>query len=207
MSAIVANRHALASVRRSAQSARLVHSSSVNQATALTAGHLSGQDVQEISLQPIFDIFDAPTRLAESGAFIREKYRSTRSTAQSTVAVASSTSVAGEASQMRSQPTSLPPPIVFDGPARPRNATLAAQSRLRQAGLIVAPQPSSRQTSQAAASMRTFSSSEPLIQMFDGPARITRYHHQPSGESQVSIAFPRLVYIRPTHSAITAKFH
>ncbi|KAF9484082.1 hypothetical protein BDN70DRAFT_928678 [Pholiota conissans] len=156
---------------RSAQSSRLVHSSSINHATALSSASLA-DDIEEITIQPIFDIFDAPTRLAESSAFIRNAHAKTST---------SSSSVSTKPSSARSTLAPLPQPILFDGPARPQNAALAFQSRLRDAGLRAPSSPS--RASKNTAPTRPFSSSEPLVQLFDGPARITRYHHQPSGSS------------------------
>ncbi|CAA7266270.1 unnamed protein product [Cyclocybe aegerita] len=123
MTALTANRRAITSVCR-ARANRLVHSSS-----SLSASASTGHEVEEITLQPIFDIFDAPTRLAESSEFIRDKYKSssTMKTVESSSAFATP--------HTRPTPVALPPPITFDGPARPRNAAFALQSRLRQAGL------------------------------------------------------------------------
>ena len=180
MSSIAVSRRALAQTIRQAQPSRRVHSSSVNQATALssTAGlHL--QEQEEIILQPIFDIFDAPTRLAESSQFIREKYRSGSRPA---VPQAPEMSVFG-AHPSRTLPTSLPDPIIFDGPARPKNAAWAFRSRLRQAS-IIAPA-TAAPTRLTRPSSRSFSSSEPYVEMFDGPAKITRYHHQPESQKDV----------------------
>ncbi|KAF8957515.1 hypothetical protein BDZ97DRAFT_1924534 [Flammula alnicola] len=161
---------ALSSACRGAQGGRLVHSSSVNQAPALSSASLAGDQPEEITLQPIFDIFDAPSRLSESSDFIRGTYTSPPKR----------TVVSDGPPPSRPVPTSLPKPIIFDGPARPQNGVLAFQRRLRDAGLR-APSPTTR--SQHTPPSRPFSSSEPSVQLFDGPARITRYHHQSSGSS------------------------
>ncbi|KAF5325536.1 hypothetical protein D9619_009873 [Psilocybe cf. subviscida] len=169
---------AISSACRTAQVTRLVHSSSVNQATALSATSLAGGEPQEIILQPIFDIFDAPSTLAESSQYIRNKYASSSASSSSSSSSSSSTSSrSSSSSRSRGAPAPLPQPIIFDGPARPTNGMLAFQSRMRDAGLRTPP---STQARFAPSSTRTFSSSEPLVQMFDGPARITRYHHQGS---------------------------
>ncbi|KAJ3504700.1 hypothetical protein NLJ89_g7796 [Agrocybe chaxingu] len=174
MTALTANRRAITSVCR-AQSSRLVYPSSSIHPPALSTSALAGQEVEEITLQPIFDICDAPTRLAESSEFIRDKYKS--SSAMKTF----DSSSAFTTPNTTPAPAALPPPITFDGPARPRNAAFALQSRLRQAGLTPAP-PARRRTTSGTS--RTFSSSEPLIQVFEGPAKITRYHHQHAGEKE-----------------------
>ncbi|KDR77063.1 hypothetical protein GALMADRAFT_427050 [Galerina marginata CBS 339.88] len=171
MSALTANRRALSSIARSS---RLIHSSSATQAVVLSPVGLVEADVEEISIQPIFDIFDAPTRLAESNEFIRGKYQ----TSSKSTKVPSTQ--AFDSSLPRPGPAPLPPPVIFDGPARPRNEALAYQRRMRDAGLTPSPQPR-RHHGPAA---RPFSSSEPLVQLFDGPARITRYHHQSSSEKE-----------------------
>ncbi|KJA23865.1 hypothetical protein HYPSUDRAFT_561211 [Hypholoma sublateritium FD-334 SS-4] len=171
---------ALSAACRGAQPSRLVHSSSVNQATALSSAAFA-EEVAEITLPPMFDIFDAPTKLAQSGEFIRSKYAS----APKTLAAASP--APSPALSTRPGPAPLPPAILFDGPARPQNGMLAFQSRLRDAGLR-APPPVSR-ARRSTVSARPFSSAEPLVQIFDGPAKITRYHHRPAGSEQNSAAY------------------
>lgn len=173
MSAITANRRALSIVCRHS---RHIHSSIATQAVVLSPSALAEQEFEEISLQPIFDIFDAPTRLSESSEFIRDKYKTA---AKAKTVTQSPTFESPRPSRLG--PTPLPSPIVFDGPARPKNEALRFQRRMRDAGLAPQPHPPKTQT----ASSRTFSSSEPLVQMFEGPARITRYHHQSQSESQV----------------------
>ncbi|KAF8153000.1 hypothetical protein B0H34DRAFT_800263 [Crassisporium funariophilum] len=176
MSTITVQRRAIATVCRG-QSSRHVHSSSINQATALSAASLGGLEPEEITIAPIFDIFDAPTRLAESSQFIRDKYKTSSKVASDAPSSSSSVFVAP---QPRPLPTSLPAPIVFDGPARPKNGALAFRSRMRQAG-VVAPSTARQHHTPPA---RHFSTSEPLVQVFEGPAKITRYQHHPSGENR-----------------------
>ncbi|KAH9474581.1 hypothetical protein JR316_0013043 [Psilocybe cubensis] len=173
MSAITANRRALSVACRHS---RQIHSSITTHAAVVSPSALAEQEFEEISLQPIFDIFDAPTRLSESSEFIRDKYK----TVTKAKATPQTPTTEWSAGSSRSSPTPLPSPIVFDGPARPKNEALAFQRRMRDAGL--APQPHPRRAQ--ASSARTFSSSEPLVQMFEGPARITRYHHHSQSDSQ-----------------------
>ncbi|PPQ71240.1 hypothetical protein CVT26_010982 [Gymnopilus dilepis] len=173
MSVHTAKRRALSTI--SHQRSRLLHSSSASQAAALSQADLVEEEIEEISIQPIFDIFDAPTRLAESSEFIRAKYK-TPTKAEKVPTQASLSPPPPIA------PTPLPPPTIFDGPARPRNEVLAYRRRMRDSGLAPTLPPRPKPTPAA----RPFSSSEPLVQMFEGPARITRYNHQPSGNKEGS---------------------
>lgn len=159
------------------RSTRMIHNSTTNQAAVISPSALKEQELEEISLQPIFDIFDAPSRLSESSDFIRSKYKSTTKAAAIVTPLPSHVS---SPPRPLSRPASLPSPIIFEGPARPKNEALAVQRRLRDAGL--SPQP---RRHRVPASSRPFSSSEPLVQLFDGPARITRYHHQSQSEREV----------------------
>jgi len=178
MSLLSANRRALSSVcrRSSCSGSKLIHSSSAHQAVLSPSGIVE-DGLEEISLQPIFDIFDAPTRLAESSDFIRSKYgKAPAKTASSQLPTTPPS---------RTLPSPLPAPIVFDGPARPKNEAFAFQRRMRDAGL--APSPHPRRNPSQTPSARAYSSSEPSVQLFDGPARITRYHHQSTSDKEVCL--------------------
>lgn len=166
-------RHSLPSSSRS----RLVHSSAPTRATLQASASLPAEP-EEIILAPIFDIFDAPSRLGESASFIRSKTQTQRQKQDADDSVIISTSLP------RPPPSSLPPPIIFDGPARPRNLPLAFQRRVEQA-LSTVPI-STRQTRRHHTPSLSHSASEPLtIEMFEGPARITRYSHRSSNQQRV----------------------
>ena len=142
------------------QSSRLVHSASVNHAPVLSSAPL--------------DIFDAPLGPSE-----RAKYSSTPN---SYTHVGSKTAGLPSPSSsnlhgLRPLPAPLPPAIIFDGPARPKNSALDNQRWLLDRGHPPSSEP--RPTAHhPTLSARRFSSSEPLVKLFDGPARITTYHHQ-----------------------------
>ncbi|TFK31538.1 hypothetical protein BDQ12DRAFT_729467 [Crucibulum laeve] len=168
----MANRQALATLRNGLQPRRLVHSSSPTRATLASPPSFTLEEADEVILAPIFDIFDAPSRLGEAREFIREK----RSSASSERDVSSSSASSPFSVPLpRPLPATLPPAIIFDGPAHPRNIPLAFHSRRKQPPVA----PSSTR-SHHTPSVARLESSEPLIQLFDGPARITRYQHKSS---------------------------
>lgn len=102
---------------------------------------------------PILDIFDAPVRLGSYRPALERRTPTSRPLMPTP----------------RVAPLPLPPPILFDGPAQPHNLPLQLQGQRRssrpraQKPHLSTPQPTTH--------MKT---SEPLIQLFDGPARITR---------------------------------
>jgi len=168
------------------QSRRLVYSASVNHTPVLSTTPIAAPLIpEEIILQPILDIFDAPIGLGESSKFIRAKYSSALN---SHAHVRSNLKAAELPSPSSSNPHSLrpplpaplPPAIIFDGPARPKNSALANQRRLLDRGFPPSSKPR-RTAHHPTLSARPFSSSEPLVQLFDGPARITTYPRQSSG--------------------------
>lgn len=172
---IVKRTSALSNVCRG-QSSRLVHSASVNHTLAFSSiTPIAVPQIPEgIILQPILDIFDAPIGLGESSEFIRSKYSSTPN---SHTQVQSKAAELPSPSSSRLLPAPLPPPILFDGPARPKNWALIKQRRLLDRGLP--PSSQLRRTAHhATLSAHPFSSSEPSVQLFDGPARVMTYHHQ-----------------------------
>lgn len=174
------NRQALTSIRSSvvasssSQSSRLVHSSAPSRATLLQA--LPAPEPEEITLAPIFDIFDVSPRLGENSKRVRST--PTRRQQQEAELSAKFTS-----SLPRPPPSTLPAPIMFDGPARPRNLPLAFQRRVEQA-LNSAPA-STRQTRRHHTPATQPTIPEPLIEMFEGPARLTRYSHRSSNQQGV----------------------
>ncbi|KAF7367064.1 hypothetical protein MSAN_00965800 [Mycena sanguinolenta] len=134
-------------VRAAAQSLRGVHSSAVRAAAAV--------DVPiSVELSPMFDIFDVPVRL-----------RRTRSGAEEHTAPAARPYSPGGRALNPMTPTSLPNPLVFEGPAgrrpvvRRRNETIVA---------AYAPQ----------------HGSEPVVTVFDGPARSGGRRQRPLGSVQ-----------------------
>lgn len=182
----MANRQVLTSVRCGFSSSstlssrsRLVHSSAPSQAAALQAtASQSMMEPEEIIIAPIFDIFDVPSRLGQNTELIRSTTYTQRRPQEAEVPVKFDSSLP------RPPPSTLPAPIIFDGPARPRNLPLAFQRRVEQA-LRSAPA-STRQTRRHHTPSVSSNASEPLIEMFEGPARITRYSHRSSSQHGVS---------------------
>lgn len=126
-----------------------------------------------LSLPKIFDIFDAPTRLGES--------RKQLGRSQAEKIPAFSSSVTRQNGQMCSNSgyreawechTTLPPPTVFDGSARPRHLTSLVLEQRRQLRQRISPLPMQKIPT------AVFSSeSDVLCEVFDGPSRITRYQY------------------------------
>lgn len=101
----------------------------------------------------ILDIFDAPVMLGSSHPALERRAPTSRPLMP----------------KPREPPRPLPPPILFDGPAQPHNLPLQMQGQRRssrprtQKPHLSTPRPTTH-----------MGTSEPLIQLFDGPARITR---------------------------------
>ncbi|KDQ32977.1 hypothetical protein PLEOSDRAFT_1098962 [Pleurotus ostreatus PC15] len=136
------------------------------------------ESIEEATLPPIFDIFDAPHRLGESklygnaspsGSTSPQKYSS------------SMISLDNPFCDPMPLPSSLPPPIIFDGPARPRHPALEYASRARRSSSV-------RPYSMSTPSVTMSPADKPMVQLFEGPARIHRHaHHGPSsGQKQIS---------------------
>ncbi|KAF9453343.1 hypothetical protein P691DRAFT_801160 [Macrolepiota fuliginosa MF-IS2] len=178
------SRQALTSLRNafsssSSSCSRLVHSSAPNRATILQVSAVAPGEPEEITLAPIFDIFDVPSRLSESSDFIRSEPQVQRRPRDPEPSATDYSSTLP-----RPPPSTLPAPITFDGPARPRNRHLAFQRQVEQA-LSGAVPASTRQTRQHHTPSLPSSASEPLIEMFEGPARLTRYSHKSSSQHGV----------------------
>ncbi|KZT08132.1 uncharacterized protein LAESUDRAFT_757825 [Laetiporus sulphureus 93-53] len=98
----------------------------------------------------IFDIFDAPSRLGESSKLLRA------SSSSRTLPSRSSPSSSRKVSPVRS----LPDPVIFDGPTRPR---------------ILQKQYEARRSHSTALGPRGSLRSLPLPEIFDGPSRLRPY--------------------------------
>ncbi|TFK75589.1 hypothetical protein BDN72DRAFT_446136 [Pluteus cervinus] len=188
----MAHRQAISSIRTGLQSkSRQPLHTSTSSRSAMVVQSPTFQEPETITLPPIFDIFDVPAQLGESSrrlglqreADIDDASRPLRGTSPSPF----SPSV-----DSLSFPTSLPPPIVFDGPAQPRNPALASRSRRR---LRPTTPPNATTTRQHHTPSVPFSTSEPLVQLFDGPARITRYRHQPSSRKNNGYATRQVILL------------
>jgi hypothetical protein len=147
-----------------------VHQSAVARATA---------EPQEFIIPPIFDIFDVPSRLGQSTQFIQSTKSRPRRSADKDV------SKNIDSSLPRPPPSTLPPPIIFDGPACPRNSPLLSiKQRVDEA-----PSPkhaSIRQSSTHSTPFLPHDASSALVEVFDGPARLRPFYHKTSKPRKVS---------------------
>ncbi|EGO26841.1 hypothetical protein SERLADRAFT_436669 [Serpula lacrymans var. lacrymans S7.9] len=152
-------------------------------ASALSSA-ATAEEYEALTLPPIFDIFDAPTRLGESSKQLG------RTSSAPCAAAIGATQRSGEKSRNTSidvsntvSPFSLPPPLVFDGPARPPHLMHLALEKRRKLRQRLSPS-LSRTTHTPSISYTP--SPEPLLEIFDGPSRITRYKYPTSPRSQTS---------------------
>ncbi|EKM57106.1 uncharacterized protein PHACADRAFT_254669 [Phanerochaete carnosa HHB-10118-sp] len=118
---------------------------------------------------PIFDIFDAPSRLGESSKMLAEAARSRPERVASRAVERD-----GPA---RATVKSLPPPTIYDGPARPRGLALGPRVRGMHSRAM--------HTSEA----RELPSALPPPELFDGPSRLRPYtRDRISSDDSVSFA-------------------
>lgn len=174
----MAHRQALVSLRNGLPQRRPIHTTPPKLAAVIPLPAF--QAPKEIVLSPIFDIFDAPSRLGDSTSqIVREHVRlEVESIPEKSITKFNSP-------LPRVPPMSLPAPVTFDGPARPRDGPLAHRRKVARIGQ----HPMRRRHTPSMPEPP-----EPLIQLFEGPARITRYHHRPSGSKTVSPShFPDVV--------------
>lgn len=116
---------------------------------------------------PIFDIFDAPSRLGESSKMLAQA-------ATSRVEPNVRQSVNRTASSSRPAVQPLPPPVMYDGPARP--SSLGYGPRIRRIHSHATP------SSEARGSASVLPSPE----VFDGPSRLRPYLRNDTFDSSVS---------------------
>ncbi|KIK97312.1 hypothetical protein PAXRUDRAFT_238394 [Paxillus rubicundulus Ve08.2h10] len=155
---------------------RRVASVPFSRSAVLSAATLSAEQSDELYIPKIFDIFDAPVRLGESSENLRSSEALFRA---STSRVASQINSSGPrnlyAEALHSSCT-LPPPVTFDGPARPPHLSPSAldKRRLQRQNLV-------KTSSGASVSFTSLTSrSEPLYEIFDGPSRASRYRYSSS---------------------------
>ncbi|KAJ7090995.1 hypothetical protein C8R44DRAFT_990595 [Mycena epipterygia] len=138
MSTSKMSQQATSAVRAAAHSMRNVHSSSAARATAV-------MDTPPLTIPPIFDIFDVPVTLRASRTFTLEHAKKPRAP--------SSASTSSSSQHSPLMPTSLPNPLVFEGPAGRRPVVRTHHELTQQRSVSYAPQ-----------------GVAPVVTMFDGPA-------------------------------------
>ncbi|KAH7928887.1 hypothetical protein BV22DRAFT_1003931 [Leucogyrophana mollusca] len=177
-------RRSVLTALRDVPSRRVVQGALPRPSSTLSSGAIHSEEYEALTLPPIFDIFDAPVRLGESS---KQLGRSESSPRAATANAAGQCN--GENSRnlstdisVSSTPSSLPPPILFDGPARPAHLMpLALEKRRKMRERLSRSLP--RGT--GSPSVAYGSSTETLVEIFEGPSRITRYKY-PSSHSQQS---------------------
>ncbi|KAF4576271.1 hypothetical protein EYR36_004248 [Pleurotus pulmonarius] len=172
------HRQSLTYLARAGRSSRKERRPVVSKRAQAHTSAMPLESVEEATLPPIFDIFDAPHRLGES-----KPYSNASPSGSTTLKHYSSSPLSLETHfyDPMPLPSSLPPPIIFDGPARPRHPSLEHASRARRSSSV-------RPYSMSTPSVTMSPADKPMVQLFEGPARIHRHtHHGPSsGQKQIS---------------------
>lgn len=174
-------RRPFASALQRSSSGRVVQSLPARLSSTMSVAAVTEQEYEALTIPPIFDIFDAPVRLGKSSTIVG------RTSTTTTARILTPESNGEKSWNIINNFTgvqyfsSLPPPIVFDGPACPAHLlpqVLENRRKMRQ-------HLSSSPTRQAPTLSPTFTSpSEPVYEIFDGPSRITRYKY-PTSSSEV----------------------
>jgi len=177
---------------------RRVAPTSRRSAATLPSVELGGDETAGLSPPKIFDVFDAPVRPGESS----KQLGRLQAGAGSLTAFASPTTQRRQKSsyhEIWQSHTTLPPPIIFDGPARPPHIPPRILEKHRQSRQRVF-SVSAKKMSTAAFS----SESEILYEIFDGPCRITRYqYHSKPHDVRLFLIFHASPPLG-SHAAITA---
>lgn len=154
-------------------------------AATLSSGTLSVSEAVRSAPPAIFDIFDAPVELGESSKQLGRSKVEEPALSSPTVTQARLQSYIGLYSAL-GNPTTLPPPIIFDGPARPRHLLSSASKSQRQIPRCSLPDRNKFST-------LTPSESEMFCEIFDGPSRLTRYKY-PTMPNESSSTFLRITF-------------
>ncbi|KAG1776549.1 hypothetical protein EV702DRAFT_339306 [Suillus placidus] len=172
-------RRPFATALHGASSARVTQSLPAHLSSSMSVA-VTAQEYEALTIPPIFDIFDAPVRLRESSALVRR--------APTTICVAALKRNSEKSHNAASNFTrahhfsSLPPPIVFDGPARPAHLLPRALENSRKMRQCISLSPNRQAHTPPSLFIST---SEPVYEIFDGPSRITHYRY-PTSPSQSS---------------------
>lgn len=164
---------------------RYVAPASRRPVVTLSSGTLSAGETVGPALPAIFDIFDAPVRLGESSKQLGRTKVEKSVLLSPTVTQARPQISTGIYSAL-GNPTTLPPPIVFDGPSRPRQLLSGASVKRRKI-------PQGSLPDKSKFSTLSPSESEMICEVFDGPSRLTRYKY-PTVPTESSSSFLRVAF-------------
>ncbi|KIJ63559.1 hypothetical protein HYDPIDRAFT_29354 [Hydnomerulius pinastri MD-312] len=166
---------------------RVAAASFSRSAAALSSATLSAEQSDGLTIPKIFDIFDAPVRLGESSRQLgRSQTVASAARAEPQSSGSMSRNIYSEAME---SPWTLPPPITFDGPARPAHLSPSALERRRRLRQNL-PLSARRTLGPSSVSFAAFTSqSDPLHEVFDGPSRITRYKYPSSSTEGTSYTY------------------
>ncbi|KAG1737577.1 uncharacterized protein EDB91DRAFT_484565 [Suillus paluster] len=176
-------RHQVATALRHTWCGRAAQSLPARLSSTMSAT-VTAQEYEALTIPPIFDIFDAPVRLGESSALVERTASTIRVVALERNGEKSKN--AGRNITGTYHFSSLPPPIVFDGPARPAHLLPRALENRRKMRQRLSPSPN-RQAHTPSSSFT--SPSEPVYEIFDGPSRITRYKYPTSSSESSSRSY------------------
>ncbi|KAL4072142.1 hypothetical protein J3A83DRAFT_2979913 [Scleroderma citrinum] len=142
-------------------------------AASLPPVELAGHESAGHSLPRIFDVFDAPVMLGESSKQLGRLQTGIFTALASTVAKSNRQKRSqGNYSEVLESHTTLPPPIIFDGPACPPHLSPSILERHRQLRRRASSVPAEKFSSTV-----FWSEPEMICEIFDGPSRITRYQY------------------------------
>jgi hypothetical protein len=171
-------RRQFASALQHSSSGRVAQSLPARLSSTISAAEVTVQEYEALTIPPIFDIFDAPVRLGESSALAGRTATTTRNVVPECDGEKSQ-NIVSDVTGARYF-SSLPPPIVFDGPARPAHLLPRALENRRKMRQRLSLSPN-----REAHPLSSFTSpSEPVYEVFDGPSRITHYKY-PTASSEV----------------------
>ncbi|KAG1872966.1 hypothetical protein DFJ58DRAFT_760553 [Suillus subalutaceus] len=176
-------RRPIATALQGASSGRITQSLPAHLSLSMSVA-ATAQEYEALTIPPIFDIFDAPVRLGESSAPVVRTVTATR------VAILERNGeklrdAASNFTRVRHF-SSLPPPIVFDGPARPAHLLPRALENRRKMRQCLSLSPNRQAHTPSSPFIST---SEPVYEIFDGPSRITRYKHPTSSSQSSSLPY------------------
>ncbi|KAF8836992.1 hypothetical protein BDN67DRAFT_1014210 [Paxillus ammoniavirescens] len=155
---------------------RKVASVPFSRSAVLSAATLSAEQSEELYIPKIFDIFDAPVRLGESSKSLGSSKAVSRASTARVAPQTSGPSPRNIYSEALHSSCTLPPPVTFDGPARPPYLSPSALDKRR-----LLRQNLEKRSSGASVSFTALTSqSEPLYEIFDGPSRASRYRYSSS---------------------------
>ena len=160
-----------------AASRKLVFASSCR-SIVLSSTTLSVEPSIPPNVPGIFDVFDAPARLQERNN-LRTPLKALNPFTMRSTSKADRSDFKSMHNDTLGLPWSLPPPVIFDGPACPPHMSPSTLIKRRLQRQDITHSPRAQRFSAVSCSALTLQS-ELVYQLFDGPSRVTRFRYAPS---------------------------